>query len=437
MLRVCLALPVFYPTFAGGSLRFLHYQPGLRKRDIQARVLTGTARPRDDLHPGARPTPESPIGTRLAVDQIDGIPVHRIQLPERTGPRRTSVFFRALIELCQNPATRPDLIQLHSFERLESLYWIPRLARLGVPIVYAIQIAKPLSRVSWPLRAQKRRMLRRFYSGFDGIVTSSETIESALRCLGIRTPIAVIPNGVDLGRFAPRSEEERGSARRRLGLEPDCPVLLSVGAISPRKGADLLVEAWTEVLERHPTTRLLLVGPRHDRNHPRLARFRARLESSIRRSGRPDQVHLLGIREDLPDLYAASDLVVLPSAREGGTPNVMLEAMACGRPVLASPFEGQSKALGRPGIEFEQCRRTPAALARSIDPLLADPARRRRLAKAGRSWVVRHLDLETSLDRFAGFYRGIDDWKRATGACPFPGTDPFETRVTPAAWPPR
>ena len=52
MLKLCLALPVFYPIFGGGPLRFLRYQPGLRKRDIHARILAGTARSKDDFHVG-------------------------------------------------------------------------------------------------------------------------------------------------------------------------------------------------------------------------------------------------------------------------------------------------------------------------------------------------------------------------------------------------
>src|SRR5690606_6392663 len=139
----------------------------------------------------------------LPVESIEGIPVHRVRLPDETSARRTAIYFRALIALCRDPATRPDVIQLHSFERLESLYWVPRLRRLGIPIVYAIQISSPRSHRGGLIGALQPKMLRRFYDLFDGVVTSSEQIEERLRRLGVGAPIAVIPNGVDLERHRP------------------------------------------------------------------------------------------------------------------------------------------------------------------------------------------------------------------------------------------
>jgi len=181
--------------------------------------------------------------------------------------------------------------------------------------------------------------------------------------------------------------------------------VLSVGAITPRKGSDLMVEAWRQLLERHPDAELALVGPRHDRNSESLDDFETRLESMIASSPHPDRVHLTGVRDDLADVYAAADLVVLPTEREGGTPNVVLEAMACERPVLITPFEGQSSAIGRPGIEFEQTDRNGAALGRAIGDLLDDRERCATLVRNGRAWVVEHLDMNKSLDRFADLYR--------------------------------
>jgi glycosyltransferase involved in cell wall biosynthesis len=172
MLKLCLAHPIFYPTFGGGSLRFLRYQPGLQKRDVQTRVLAGTSRAKDAKHPhGVLDWDRHPVGHMLPVESVEGVPVHRVRLPDETSVRRTSTYFRALIALCRDPATRPDVIQLHSFERLESLYWIPRLRRLGIPIVYAIQLSSPLHHRSRLVAALHPKMLRRFYDQFDGVVT--------------------------------------------------------------------------------------------------------------------------------------------------------------------------------------------------------------------------------------------------------------------------
>jgi glycosyltransferase involved in cell wall biosynthesis len=232
MLKLCLAHPIFYPTFGGGSLRFLRYQPGLQKRDVQTRVLAGTSRAKDAKHPhGVLDWDRHPIGHMLPVESVEGVPVHRVRLPDETSVRRTSTYFRALIALCLDPATRPDVIQLHSFERLESLYWIPQLRRLGIPIVYAIQLSSPLHHRSRLVAALHPKMLRRFYDLFDGVVTSSEQIEGRLRRIGVGAPIAVIPNGVDLVRHRPGDASARRAARERLGLRGAGPVVLAVGAV--------------------------------------------------------------------------------------------------------------------------------------------------------------------------------------------------------------
>ena len=405
MLKLCLAHPVFYPTFGGGSLRFLRYLPGLRKRDVQTRVLTGTARAKDASHPGdPHDWSRLPIGRMLPVDSIEGVPVHRVRLPDVTSARRTAIYFRALIALCRDPATRPDVIQLHSFERLESLYWVPRLRHLGIPMVYAIQISSPRIHCSRLARALHPTMLRIFYDQFDGIVTSSEQIERHLRRLGVERPIAVIPNGVDLLRHRAADAAARLAARARIGIRGKGPVLLSVGAVSPRKGTDLLIEAWANLLPRHPDLELVLVGPRHDQGPRRHGSFERRIDALIQGSGHGHQVHLLGVRDDVPELYAAADVVALPTSREGGTPNVVLEAMACGVPVLLTPFEGQSNAIGRPGVEFAQTTRSVQALSGTLADLLMNEARRAELAQSGLDWVRTHLDLDRSLDRFADFY---------------------------------
>lgn len=450
MLKVCLALPIFYPTFAGGPLRFLRYQSGLRKRDVYARVLAGTARHKDDFHPtplsdkepddcprdaGAKTVSAArtiAIGEMLPIEEIDALPVHRVQLPVRTGLRRTSHYFRALIALCRNPDTRPDVIQLHSFERLESIYWLWRLRRLDIPIVYASQIARPIRPRARLVDWLRGTMLRVFYNCFDGIVTNSDEISGQLRGLGVITPIVVISNGVDLGRYrACKHPAERLRARRALGLSSSGPVLLSVGAICPRKGTDLLIEAWTRLLQHHPDAELLLVGPRHDLNNPNLRDFHAKIEKLISNAEHPKRVHLLGVQNDMNGIYAAADLVILPSSREG-MPNAVLEAMACERPVLLTPFLGQTPAIGRPGVEFEQSGRSPDALSAAIGRLLNDPARRANLVRSGRAWVEQTLDVEQSLDQFAEFYRQAADRTLCDTSLQPPDARAMRINVTPA-----
>jgi glycosyltransferase involved in cell wall biosynthesis len=406
MLKLCLALPIFYPTFGGGPLRNLRAQPGLRKRDVHARVLAGTSRTKDALHiTEDLGWDRYSTGKMLPIEHVEGTPVHRVRLPDENGTDRTEHYFRALIALCQDPKTRPDVIQFHSFERLDSIYWLWRLKRLGIPILYANWIAYP-PRPKVDLRRRiKTWSLRAFYHSFDGVVTNSESIACDLRHrLGVRKPISVISNGVDLSLFRPSDDPRvRSRTRASLGIKGEGPVLLSVGAVSPRKGSDLLVEAWSKLMAEYPDAELVFAGPRHDKNNSRLRKFHDDLNARIANSRNPDRVHFAGVRDDMNSVYAASDIVVLASNREG-MPNVMLEAMACERPVLITPFAGQSTAIGRPGIEFEQSERSPEALARALSTLLADPCSRADRVQSGKTWVTRHLDLDDSLDEFRDLY---------------------------------
>ncbi|MFP6655799.1 MAG: glycosyltransferase family 4 protein [Myxococcota bacterium] len=420
MVKLCIAAPVFYPTFSGAALRFQRYLPGFSQREIEVRILTGTPRAKDISEDEHGDWPAMSNGdSGVAVDSRDSVlepsehlgdvPIHRVTLPDQTGMSRTATYFRALLLLCENPSTRPDVIQLHSFERLESIYWLARIRKLGIPIIYVIQIARPATRGNFVDRLFKPAMLRRFYNSFDTIVTSSEVIRQYLLSLRIEKPVAVIPNGVDLERFKPAGAVVKVQRRIELGLGEGGPVIVSLGAISPRKGSDLLVEAFALVATQHPDARLVLVGPRHDLNNRGLAEFKKRLECLVNRVPHPERVHFMGLRETVLPFYQAADLVVLPTNREGGTPNVVLEAMACECAVVITPFEGQSSLLGRPGVDFEQTPRTAQDIARCMIDLIDRPDRSEALAKSGRDWVVQTMDQRISLDRFAGVYRGARD----------------------------
>jgi glycosyltransferase involved in cell wall biosynthesis len=151
-------------------------------------------------------------------------------------------------------------------------------------------------------------------------------------------------------------------ARRALGFVR--PTLLAVGNMVPKKRHVLLVEALAQL----EGVELAIVGDGPER---------PRIEALANRLGVADRLRLLGRmpQESLPEIYTAAELLVHPSSREGW-PNVLLESMACGTPVVVTHFDGLADIVAASDAGRIVTEATPAALAEAIRDLLAAPPRR-------------------------------------------------------------
>ncbi|MFD0200648.1 MULTISPECIES: glycosyltransferase [Saccharothrix] len=186
------------------------------------------------------------------------------------------------------------------------------------------------------------------------LVCVSDDELAAGRAAGVGGPAEVVCNGVDVERFRP---DDRVAARWRLGL-PDVPTAVCVGRLVPYKGQDQLLAAWPAVRAQVPDARLVLVG-----DGPMAERWRASCDDeSVRWWGHDDAV---------ADFYAAADVVVLPS-REEGMALVPLEAMACGRSVVAFDVSGVRQSVGEAGAVLPAG--DVAGLAEAVAVRLADPS---------------------------------------------------------------
>ena len=204
-----------------------------------------------------------------------------------------------------------------------------------------------------------RRWIRWAAERAAGIVAVSEALRARLIDLGIAAKrIRVLRNGVDLELFAPRPHE---TARRELGLSVDGTVVLSVGQLVPAKAFELVIRAVAPV----PEATLVIVG-----DGPETAALR-RLAERIGVAGR---VRFLGAmpQEKLPAVYSAADVLVLASGREG-FPNVLLEALACGTPVVATAVGGTPEIVASPAAGRLVEERSAEALSAALRDLLADP----------------------------------------------------------------
>ncbi|MGE3781212.1 MAG: glycosyltransferase [Alphaproteobacteria bacterium] len=188
-----------------------------------------------------------------------------------------------------------------------------------------------------------------------GLIAVSNGLKRRLEALGTPSSrVRMLRNGVDLEAFRPR---DRFAARRALGFVR--PTLLAVGNMVAKKRHALLIEA----LAHLEGVDLVIIGDGPER---------PRVEAMARRLGVAERVRLLGRmpQERLSEFYAAAELLVHPSSREGW-PNVLLESMACGTPVVATHFDGLADIVTAPEAGRIVTEATPTGLADAIGELLA------------------------------------------------------------------
>jgi glycosyltransferase involved in cell wall biosynthesis len=238
---------------------------------------------------------------------------------------------------------------------------------------------------------------RRWTRAVDVTVSCSATNAAEVAERYGLTP-RVIYNGIDVDRFVPCPADDPAVAglRARLTGGVERPVLLQVGRLVRWKGAEYTIAALAR-LRAEPAPALALAGD---------GPYRAELEGRARELGVADRVVFLGDfpHEEMPVLFPAVDLVVGSSFVNETFGIGLCEALACERPVVASDFGGFREVVrhGETGLLVPP--QDPAALAEAIDALLADPARRRDLAVAGRQDVVGRFSWPAVVERVLAAY---------------------------------
>jgi teichuronic acid biosynthesis glycosyltransferase TuaC len=282
----------------------------------------------------------------------------------------------ALALAALGPARRL-MAQGFDFDLIDAHYFYPDgvaatlLARwLGKPVVVTAR-GSDLNLISH-LRGPGA-MIRWAARTADASVGVSAALVEVLRSWGIDDArLHVFRNGVDLDRFRPL---DRAAARTELQID-GAPLLLSVGNLLELKGHHLVIDALSALLARHPGARLAIVGQGEQR---------AALEGRARASGVAERVRFVGPvpNERLAAWYSAADLLVLASSREGWA-NVLLEAMACGTPVVASRVGGTPEVVAAPEAGELMVERSAEGIVQAVERLLArgpDRAATRRYAE--------------------------------------------------------
>ena len=212
-----------------------------------------------------------------------------------------------------------------------------------------------------------------------------------------RRKIYTVYNGIDLRAFDPARTD--GVVRGRIGVGQGAPLIGIVGRLAPEKDHETFLKAAGLVSNQIPQVNFLVVGsgPLQDK----LQRLRGALSLE-------KQVHFLPNQSDRAQLFAALDLVVVSSRYEGCS-NVILEAMAMGKPVIATAVGGNPELIlpGQTGLLVPP--QDPEGLAEAMMELVRDPDRAQGMGRQGRRRVEEQFGLERMVDETDRFYQGLLD----------------------------
>ena len=243
----------------------------------------------------------------------------------------------------------------------------------------------------------KNRPTRWLYqSATRHIVTTGEALRRQLAEENGFDParITSVRTGIDLAAFRPM---ERAECRRELGVE-QAPTLGIVATLRDWKGHDYLLDAWAILTERFADWRLLVVG-----DGPQ----RARLEARVADEALAASVRFVGNQDDVPRWLNALDLFTLPSFGDEGVPQGIMQAMACGLAVVATPVGAIEEAVQRGETGLIVPPRNAHALAEALGALMDDAARRRAMGQAGRAYAQAHFGVDAMLDGMEAVFRKV------------------------------
>jgi glycosyltransferase involved in cell wall biosynthesis len=346
-----------------------------------ANLATGLSRERfSPVVYSLQPRPKNGRLVRRLEDAV--IPVHFLNFTSRWQ------FFSAISRLTQLfREQQPQIVQSFLFHA--NIVATLAAKRAKVPrIVTGIRVADPSF---W-----RQRLERWLTSKADKIVCVSQGVADFCRdrCRFPGEKLLVIPNGVDLSRF----ENVPPADLTQLGVPAGRRTILYAGRLERQKGLDWLHQkVLPRVLRELQGHDLLLIGDGPQRGG---------LEVFVIQKGLNSRVHFVGWQGNVAGILAASDLLVLPSLWEG-MPNVVLEAMAAGKPVVATQTEGVLELLGEGGLQQSCPTNDAAGFAERILRLAQDQLLAAEVGVQNRARAASEFSLPAMLARYAALYESL------------------------------
>jgi glycosyltransferase involved in cell wall biosynthesis len=328
-----------------------------------------------------------------AFEDVDGVPLHRVWSLFRPGIHTiTSVL--GLAGFLLRRGRRFDVLHVHQY---------------GWPAAVSIAFGRATKRpVVLKLTATgvdgihhtvggmgaRGRLLAGLHRRVDACLATSDRGAEEAAKFGIpRERLYLVPNGIDTALFRPLPAEERETLRKQLGVAGKI-VVLYVGRLSPEKNPLGLLEAWARL------------GPPQDAVLALAGEGPERGAVAARAAQLGDAVRVLGPVLDPLAWYQAADLFVLASVSEGLS-NALLEALACGLPVVSTPVSGSEDIFATANVGTLVPGPDPASLAGGIASLLGDASLRASCGEAARRVAVQRYSLESVAERIESIYREI------------------------------
>lgn len=331
--------------------------------------------------------------TRRLVEAVQalGVQVLAAELAHRPGLRPSIVLggWQLLRRL------RPDIVHFNLPTPRASAELVLAAALAGVPrriATFQLVTAVPhFGAASAWLRSLNRRLQYRTLQ--HAIAVSEANKRLLLHDFGLAPDrLSCIPNAVDTAHFAPQQADR--SLRAQLGIPDQALVLAFAGRLVISKGLELLLSSMPMLWQAFPDTWLILAGA---------GNMELSLRSQAAALERSEQIHFLGVVEDVRPLLASCDIVVQPSLAEG-LPFAVLEAMAMGRALVASDVGGIAEAVlhGQTGFVVPAGMAEP--LATALQRLIADAELRKNMGQAGRARAVAYFSQDVMLARTFALY---------------------------------
>jgi glycosyltransferase involved in cell wall biosynthesis len=302
-----------------------------------------------------------------------------------------------------------DIVHVHNVITAVLGRIAARLARIPI-VLYTLHGFYFHENMSPPIR-WANVLLERFCGRFTDFVLSQadEDRRTAItEHIVVADRIVTIGNGVDIDRFgSPSLLAASMQTKQELGIPLNAPVVGTIGRIVREKGFQEFFEAAVQVVRRCPEAMFLIVGDSLDSDR---GKFSTQLRALIRENGMESKFFFTGFRVDVERFYPIMDIFALPSYREG-MPRTIIEAMAAGRPVVATNIRGCREEVVDGETGYLVPVRDSHALAAALLKVLNDPPHARRMGQAGQRRAQELFDERLVCERIIAAYQTIVEEK--------------------------